>query len=67
MLVLSATYMSNLRHLIERDKLEELFIRTIKFLWLSKNVSPTLERDALILAGIYRKIFNKSPQSSFTE
>lgn len=67
MLVLSATYMSNLRHLIERDKLEELFIRTIKFLWLSKNVSPTLQRDALILAGIYHKIFNKTPQTSFTE
>ncbi|CRG90473.1 Estradiol 17-beta-dehydrogenase 11 [Talaromyces islandicus] len=54
MLVLSATYMSNLRHLVERDKLEELFLRTIKFLMHSKNVSPTLWQDAQILAGIYR-------------
>jgi hypothetical protein len=59
--------MSNLRHLIERDKLEQLFIRTIKFLLLSKDVSPTLQKDAEILAGIYGKIFNKTPTSSFTD
>lgn len=67
MLVLSATYMSGLRHLVERDKLEELFIRTIRFLSHSKEVSPTLWQDAQILTGIYRKIFHKTPNSSFAD
>ncbi|KAH8695960.1 hypothetical protein BGW36DRAFT_427991 [Talaromyces proteolyticus] len=66
MLVLSATYMSNLRHLVDRDMLGRLLQRTIKFLLQSENISPTLRKDASILEGIYRKIF-PTPNTSFTE
>lgn len=65
MLVLSATYMSGLRQLIERDELEMLLKRTIRFLAQSKDISPTLRADAQILSGIYYKIFKQSPNTSF--
>jgi hypothetical protein len=66
MLVLSATYMSGLRQLVERDELERLLKRTIRFLAQSKDISPTLRADAQILSGIYHKIFKQSPHTSFT-
>lgn len=66
MLVLSATYMSDLRPLVRRDTLEYLLRRTIKFLAMYKDISPTLMADAQILSGIYYKIFKKPVNTSFT-
>lgn len=57
MLVLSATYMSELNELVERPVLERLLRRTIMFLLFSKNISPTLRADARILTEMYEKIF----------
>ena len=64
MLVLSATYMSSLSDLVERDTLERLLKRTIKFLLKSENISPTLRADAKILEQIYEKIFGQLPDLS---
>ncbi|KAI2787830.1 hypothetical protein POX_f08208 [Penicillium oxalicum] len=61
MLVLSATYNSSLSDLVERDVLERLLKRTIKFLLRSQNISPTLRADARILTEIYTKIFHQEP------
>lgn len=61
MLVLSATYMSNLSELVERSILEHLLKRTIRFLLRSEKISPTLRADAKILTEIYRKIFCHDP------
>ncbi|KAJ5964697.1 uncharacterized protein N7479_004573 [Penicillium vulpinum] len=58
MLVLSATYMSSLKELVEKDQLERLLTRTIGFLVQSANISPTLRADARILTEIHNKIFN---------
>lgn len=67
MLVLSATYTSYLKPLIDRDQLEDLLQRTIKFLAMHKDISPTLMADARILCGVYYKLFKKTPAtSSFT-
>ncbi|KAF3007269.1 hypothetical protein E8E15_000773 [Penicillium rubens] len=59
MLVLSATYMSNLKELVDKDELDGLLIRTIGFLIQSENISPTLRADARILAEIYRRIYGR--------
>jgi hypothetical protein len=67
MLVLSATHMSGLNELVDRHDLRRLLLRTINFLLKSQDISPSLKADADILAEIYRKIFDKSPSSSFTE
>ncbi|KXG54686.1 uncharacterized protein PGRI_078300 [Penicillium griseofulvum] len=61
MLVLSATYMSSLKELVEEDQLKRLLTRTIGFLVQSQNISPTLRADARILTEIYRKIFGHGP------
>ncbi|KAE8145200.1 hypothetical protein BDV25DRAFT_133996 [Aspergillus avenaceus] len=62
MLVLSATYMSSLSELVDRNELERLLRRTIKFLLQSRYISPSLRADARILTEIYEKIFgNPSP------
>jgi hypothetical protein len=61
MLVLSATYMSPLRELVDEKLLERLLRRTIGFLIQSENISPTLRADARILTEIYQKIFNRDP------
>lgn len=66
MLVLSATYMSNLSQLVPASVLEHLLQRTIKFLAMYKDISPTLMADAQILSGIYYKIFKKPLHTSFT-
>ncbi|GAB1209616.1 hypothetical protein APSETT445_008397 [Aspergillus pseudonomiae] len=57
MLVLSATYMSSLSELVDRNELERLLKRTINFLLQSRYISPTLRADARILTEIYEKIF----------
>jgi hypothetical protein len=67
MLVLSATYMSSLSELVDRNQLQRLLRRTIDFLLRSKNISPSLRADADILTEIYRKIFGETPSSSFSE
>lgn len=59
MLVLSATYMSSLRELVDKDELDRLLTRTIRFLVQSENISPTLRADACILAEIYRRIYGR--------
>ncbi|KAJ5143167.1 uncharacterized protein N7515_001954 [Penicillium bovifimosum] len=61
MLVLSATYMSPLRELVDEKLLERLLRRTICFLIQSENISPTLRADARILTEIYQKIFHREP------
>lgn len=61
MLVLSATYMSSLSELVDCSTLEQLLKRTIHFLWRNKYISPSLRTDALILVGVYMKIFSKPP------
>lgn len=63
MLVLSATYMSSLSELVDRNVLERLLKRTIRFLLQSRNISPSLRSDALILTEIYEKIFSETPGS----
>ncbi|KAF4207298.1 hypothetical protein CNMCM8927_003572 [Aspergillus lentulus] len=65
MLVLSATYVSYLSELVNRDVLEKLLKRTIKFLLQSRYISPTLRADARILSEIYEKIFGE-PAMSFS-
>ncbi|KAJ5084234.1 hypothetical protein NUU61_008813 [Penicillium alfredii] len=62
MLVLSATYMSSLTELVDKNTLERLLKRTIRFLLRSENISPTLRADARILTEIYQKIFGHLPQ-----
>ncbi|KAE8353071.1 C6 finger domain protein [Aspergillus coremiiformis] len=57
MLVLSATYMSSLSELVDRNELERLLKRTINFLLQSRYISPSLRADARILTEIYEKIF----------
>ncbi|PGH06673.1 hypothetical protein AJ79_06457 [Helicocarpus griseus UAMH5409] len=66
MLVLSATYMSPLSQLVERNTLKKLLDRTIRFLLQSRHISPTLKKDAEILALIRRKIFETPPSTSFS-
>ncbi|KAJ6168593.1 transcriptional regulator family: Fungal Specific TF [Penicillium chrysogenum] len=61
MLVLSATYMSSLKELVDQDQLDRLLVRTIGFLIQSENISPTLRADARILTEIYKKIFGRAP------
>ncbi|KAH8425600.1 putative C6 finger domain protein [Aspergillus melleus] len=65
MLVLSATYMSNLTELVDRNDLERLLKRTIAFLLQSRYISPSLRADARILTEIYEKIFGE-PVGSFS-
>ncbi|RAL15067.1 putative C6 finger domain protein [Aspergillus homomorphus CBS 101889] len=60
MLVLSATYMSSLSELVDRNDLERLMKRTINFLLQSREISPSLRADAKILSEIYEKIFGES-------
>jgi hypothetical protein len=62
MLVLSATYMSSLSELVDKNDLERLLRRTIGFLNQSENISPTLHADACILTEIYQKIFRRAPE-----
>lgn len=59
MLVLSATYMSSLSELVDRNDLERLLKRTIRFLLQSREISPSLRADAKILSEIYEKIFGE--------
>ncbi|KAJ5051290.1 hypothetical protein NUH16_003071 [Penicillium rubens] len=61
MLVLSASFMSGLKELVEPEQLKSLLVRTIGFLIQSENISPTLRADARILTEIYEKIFNEPP------
>lgn len=61
MLVLSATYKSCLRDLVDSVTLERLLKRTIRFLLRSQHISPTLRADARILTEIYIEIFHRPP------
>ncbi|EED11631.1 hypothetical protein TSTA_108190 [Talaromyces stipitatus ATCC 10500] len=56
-LVLSTTYASYMRHLVERSELESLLKRTVAFLEDYKHLSPMLSADAEILNKIYPRIF----------
>ena len=60
MLVLSATYNSYLRKLVNRKDLEILLDRTIAFLGKHSAISPTLKKDAYILEDIKATIFPSS-------
>ncbi|KAJ6027401.1 hypothetical protein N7460_012218 [Penicillium canescens] len=64
MLVLSATYMSSLRELVDGELLERLLRRTIGFLVQCENISPTLRADARILSEVYQNIFHRAPDMS---
>lgn len=63
MLVLSATHMPSLSELVDRNILERLLKRTIRFLLQNRNISPSLQADALALMDIYKKMFSESPGS----
>ncbi|KAI9045240.1 inositol polyphosphate multikinase [Aspergillus affinis] len=64
-LVLSATYISHLSELIDRNDLERLLRRTINFLLQNGYISPALRADAEILTQIYTRFFEE-PAGSFT-
>lgn len=71
MLVLAATYNSDLSYLVDENILRELFERTLKFLKLSDGVSPILRYDAEILRHVRATIFpdsygSNSAASSFS-
>ena len=71
MLVLSATYKStspDLSKLIPRERLEELFDRTITFLRRLMPLSESLEQDVIILEALRKLLFesNKIQGSSFS-
>lgn len=55
MLVLTATYMSSLSELMDRNTLKRLLARTICFLLQSRNISPSLRADAFICWGFTRR------------
>lgn len=61
MLVLAATYMSNMSELVDRDLLEQLLKRTMRFLLQSRYISPSLRADARILSEVYFKIYGEPP------
>ena len=63
MLVLSATYKStspDLSKLIPRERLEELFDRTITFLRRLMPLSESLEQDVMILEALRKLLFESS-------
>ncbi|KAJ5472063.1 hypothetical protein N7539_008632 [Penicillium diatomitis] len=67
MLVLSATYNANLAglsDLVDRDTLERLLIRTIKFLRRSQIASPTIRANARMLIEVFTRIFDHEPDLS---
>ncbi|KAJ5232717.1 hypothetical protein N7468_005673 [Penicillium chermesinum] len=61
MLVLAATYHSELRELVEGPKFKRLLRRTIKFLLRNENISPTFRADAKILTEIFEDTFPGEP------
>lgn len=67
MLVLAATYKSDLSYLVKREILEALLDRTIVFLKFSEDISPTLHKDAQVLTKIRDNIFKEdNPQQSIS-
>ena len=61
MLVLAATYHSELSELVDGARFKRLLQRTIKFLLRNENISPTLRADARILTEIYEHSFPTEP------
>lgn len=60
MLVLAATYKSQSLHkLVDRDTLERLFSRTIKFLESLGPISATLATDAKILTRLKEDVLKR--------
>ena len=68
MLVLAATFRSELRYLIPEEELLRLLSRTIRFLKYSEAISPTLRQDAKVLSSIKNKLFphNDNPLYSMS-
>lgn len=64
MLVLAATYNSELSSLVDGKQLKQLLDRTIRFLKLSEAISPSLQRDAQLLEYIRATLFTNQPSSS---
>jgi hypothetical protein len=62
-LVLAGTYNSELSCLVDGAELEKLLDRTIRFLKLSEEISPTLKCDAKILEHIRVTLFH-NPKAS---
>jgi len=59
MLVLAATYKSStLSQLVDGNRLDTLFTRTIRELRKSAAISPTLKMDAQILEHLRKEIFD---------
>ena len=66
-LVLAATYNASnpqLSQLIDERTMRGLLNRTIGFLKLNENISPTLKYDAEILQDIKRNLFPESSSAS---
>jgi hypothetical protein len=59
-IVLAATFRSDLGYLVDGQTLKDLLHRTIKFLEFSKNISPTLVQDADVLKQV-REVFFREP------
>jgi hypothetical protein len=59
MLVLSATYNSYLRPLVDKTTLKNLFKRTIEFLRNGADISPPLKRDMQHLTRLEAQLFRK--------
>ena len=68
MLVLAAAYQSpRLREFVDRERLEELLLRTIRVLSDHKEISPTLSKDAEILEVIRKSLPSSlDPTESFS-
>lgn len=68
MLVLCATYNSDIKalsDLVPKKALVDLLDRTIRFLRLSKDISPVLAKDAELLEHIKATLF-PSPRASLS-
>lgn len=65
MLVLTATYYNSwLQGLVDRDKLQRLLERTIRFLRKLSPISPTCGHDCQILEKISKLLFGKVPEDA---
>lgn len=64
MLVLAATFKSDLDYLVKDEDLIHLLNRTIDFLKFSEAISPTLAQDAKVLSEIKKRIFPRPPDDN---
>jgi hypothetical protein len=66
MLVLAATFKSDLGYMVKEADLVHLLNRTIDFLKFSEAISPTLAQDARVLSWIRSKIFPADENADYS-